>query len=236
MKKLPLRHRAPDGSIYVAFYQAAPCGAAFLFRPPFPVMLGFPALRVFNDGQPIFPAKPVGFFLHIIVILFAAVKLDPVNKRNGIQDKVVVQMVFSVQMRGYQHLIFFTPQLFCQPQPNLVRYFRRSLSGGKGLIPMVGYHAALLAEPLFDRNHFVAGCHGGAVYAGNKPLHDFRTLIVRFGFLRLFLLYRVFDHVGKSLRFPFRHIRLFIKGGVFRLIGIFYIHNELAKPAMHPPN
>ncbi|MFQ6963503.1 MAG: hypothetical protein ACLRR6_05175 [Oscillospiraceae bacterium] len=44
---------------------------------------------------------------------------------------------------------------------------------------------------------------GSAVYAGNKPLHDFRTLVVRFGFLRLFLLYRVFDHVGKSLRFPF---------------------------------
>ena len=121
-------------------------------------------------------------------------------------------------------------------EPDLVRYFRRSLSGGKGLIPVVGHHAALLAETLFDRDHLVAGCHGGAVYAGNKPLHDFRTLVVRFGFLRLFLLYRVFDHVGKSLRFPQRHIRFLIKGGVFRLIGIFHIHNELSEPAMHPPN
>ena len=95
-------------------------------------------------------------------------------------------------------------------------------------------------EPMSEaeciRDHLVAGCHGGAVYAGNKPLHDFRTLVVRFGFLRLFLLHCVFDHVGKPLRFPQRHIRFLIKGGVFRLIGIFYIHNELSEPAMHPPN
>ena len=93
IKKLPFRHRLADGSIHIGFDEGEIGGAAFLLGPPFSIVLGFSPLRVLNDRQPILPAQPVGFPLHGKVVLFAAVILDPVNERHGIDHKVVVQVM-----------------------------------------------------------------------------------------------------------------------------------------------
>ena len=85
IKKLPFRHRLADGSIHIGFDEGEIGGAAFLLGPPFSIVLGFSPLRVLNDRQPILPAQPVGFPLHGKVVLFAAVILDPVNERHGIE-------------------------------------------------------------------------------------------------------------------------------------------------------
>ena len=91
--KLLFADAFPDQLVDFAADQATPCGALLLLGPPFPVVLGFAALGVFNDGQAVFPAQPVGFPLHGKVVLFAAVILDPVNERHGVDDKVVVQVM-----------------------------------------------------------------------------------------------------------------------------------------------
>ena len=93
VKKLPLRHRLADGSVYIGFDEGEIGGAALLLGPPFPVVFGFSPLRVFNDRKPILPAQSVGFPLHVEVILFRAVVFDPIEKRNCVHHKMVVQVV-----------------------------------------------------------------------------------------------------------------------------------------------
>ena len=93
IKKLPFRHRLADGSIHIGFDKGEIGGATFLFGPPFPVVLRFSMLGMFNDGKAIFPAQTVRFLLHIEVILFGAVILDPVDKRNRVHYKMIVQVV-----------------------------------------------------------------------------------------------------------------------------------------------
>ena len=93
VKKLPLRHRLADGSVYIGFDEGEISGAALLLGPPFPVGFGFSTLWIFNDRKPILPAQPVRFPLHVEVILFRAVVFDPVEKRNRVHHKMVVQVV-----------------------------------------------------------------------------------------------------------------------------------------------
>ena len=64
-------------------------------------------------------------------------------------------MVLLIQMGGDQHLIFFAPQLPGQLHADLMGQLRRGLTGSKGLIPMIGNDAVLLAEALLDRQHLI---------------------------------------------------------------------------------
>ena len=65
--------------------------------------------RIFNDGQAVFPAKSVRRRLHIVIVLGSTMILDPVYKRNRIDYKVRMQVVFFVQMGRNNDLIFFAP-------------------------------------------------------------------------------------------------------------------------------
>ena len=195
IKKLPFRHRLADGSIHIGFDEGEIGGAAFLLGPPFPVVLGFSPLGILNDRQPILPAQPVGFPLHIEIILFRAMVLDSVYEGNRIENEMVVQMIFLVQMGSHQHLVFFTPQLFCQGKADLMGQLRRGLAGGKALIAVVGHSPVLLSETLFYRYHLIAGRRGAAIHPGNKLPHD----RFAFAFHRLacfLLLDGILDHIG----------------------------------------
>ena len=108
---------------------------------------------------------------------------------------MIVQMIFPVQMGSHQHLVFFTPQLFCQGKANLMGQLRRGLAGGKALIAVVGHSPVLLSKPLFYRYHLIAGSRGAAIHPGNKLPHD----RFAFAFHRLacfLLLDGIFDHIG----------------------------------------
>ena len=85
IKKLPFRHRLADGSIHIGFDEGEIGGAAFLLGPPFPVVLGFSPLGVLNDRKPILAAHPVGFPLHIEIILLGTMVLDAVHEGNRVQ-------------------------------------------------------------------------------------------------------------------------------------------------------
>ena len=236
IKKLPFRHRLADGSVHIGFDEGKVGGAAFLLGPPFPVVLGFAALGVFNDGQAVFPAQPVGFPLHGKVILFAAVILDPVNQRHGIDDKMVVQVMGLVQMGSYQHLVFFAPQLFRQGKADLMGQLRRGLAGGKGLIAMVGYRAFLLAKPLFHGNHLVAGGGGAAIHPGDKPLHNRRAFFTGRNPARFFLPDSILDDIRKPLGLLAVHALFFKGSGVLRLIRVLHIDDHFPQPAVYPPD
>ena len=81
---------------------------------------------------------------------------------------MTMQVVFLIQMGGDQHLTFLAPQLPGQLYADLMGQFRRSLTGGKGLIPMIGDNAVLLAEALLDRQHLVPCRCGQAVDAADQ--------------------------------------------------------------------
>ena len=199
-------------------------------------MLGFSALGVFNDGQAVFPAQPVGFPLHGKVVLFAAVILDPVNERYGVDNKVVVQVMGFVQMGGHQHLVFFTPQFFRQGKADLMGQLRRSLAGGKALIAVVGHSPVLLSKPLFHRHHLVAGSRGAAIHPGDKPLHDRRAFFIGRNPARFLLPGSVLDHVRKALGLLAVHALLFKGGGVFCFIRVLHIDEHFPQPALYPPD
>ena len=170
---------------------------------------------MFDHGQPILPAQPVGFPLHVVVILFGTVVLDPVNERNRVHHKVVVQVIGFIQVGCHQHLVFLTPQCFCQLQPDLMGHFRGGLAGGKALIAVISHRAFLLAKPLFYGHHLITGGGGAAIHPGNKSLHDRHILIVHHRFSRFLLLDGILDHVGKALGLLCVHVWFLKAGGVF---------------------
>ena len=98
-------------------------------------------------------------------------------------------------MGSYQHLVFFTPQLFCQGKADLMGQLRRGLAGGKGLIAVVSNSPVLLSKPLFYRHHLVAGSRGAAIHPGDKPLHDRRAFFTGRNPACFLLPDSVLDHV-----------------------------------------
>ena len=149
---------------------------------------------------------------------------------------MIVQVIGLVQMGGNHYLIFFTPQLFGQLQPDLMGSLWVSFSGGKALIAVIGYRAVLLAEPLFDSDHLVAGSRGAAIHPGHKPLHDGGSFVIGCDFFRLLLLDGVFDDIREALGVAPFHISFFIDGGVLGLVRVLYIDDHLSQPAAHPPD
>ena len=95
--------------VNVATDQPTPSGALFLLGTPFAVLLAPALLRLLDYRQPVFPAKLVGNRLHFVVILSGAVVFDAVHKGYGVDDKVVVQMIFFVKVGGDDHLIAVAP-------------------------------------------------------------------------------------------------------------------------------
>ena len=81
---------------------------------------------------------------------------------------MIMQMVLLIQMGGNQHLIFLAPQLPGQLHANLMGQFRCSLTGGKGLIPMIGDDTVLLAEALLDCQHLIPCRCGQTVDAADQ--------------------------------------------------------------------
>ena len=167
------------------------------------------------------------------VVLLCAVEFDPVHKGNGVDNEVVVQVVFMVKVRGDKHLIPISPKALRQLDADLMRDFRGGFSGGKGLIPMIGHGAVLFTIAPFGRHHLLAGGAGKAVDAGHKALQDFRILTRLL--LGLVAVHGVFDHIREALRLLIGHTWLFIEGGVFGFVRVFNIHDHMTQPAVDAP-
>ena len=236
LKELALGHRLADCFIDVGADQAPPGRSLLLLGPPFSILFGFPTLRVFNDGQAVFPAQRVGDAAHFVIILFRPVIFDTIQKGHRIQHKVVVQMIRFIQMGGHDHLIPVAPELPGQLQADLMSNLRRGLAGSKGLIAMIGHRAVLLSKAALDRQHFLSGRTRVTVDAGDKLAQDFLALMVcrySFGFL---LIDRILDHIGEVLGLPVAHAGFFIKGGIVRFLRVLHIDHHFAEPALNPPD
>ena len=198
-------------------------------------MLAPALLRVFDYRQSVFPAKLVGNRLHFVIVLACAVVFDAVRKGNCVDDKVIVQMIFFVKVGGDDYLIAVAPEPGRQLYADLMRQLRRGLAGGKALIAVVGHSPVLLSKPLFYRYHLIAGSRGAAIHPGNKLPHNRFAFI--FHRLTCFLLLDgILDHIRKALGLLATHILFFKKIRIFGLVWIFNIDEDLAQPAVHPPD
>ena len=146
---------------------------------------------------------------------------------------MIVQMVFVIEVGDDKHLVAISPKALRQLDADLMGNFRGGLAGSKGLIPVVGHGAILLAKMPFDRHHLLAGGAGEAVDAGYKALQNFRILTRLL--LGLVAVHSVFDHIREALRLLIGHTRLFIKGGVFGFVRVFNIHDHMTQPAVDAP-
>ena len=170
-----------------------------------------------------------------MIIFFGAVVFDAVHKGYRIQHKMIVQMVFLIQMGRHQHLIPFAPKPLRQLHADLMRQLRRGLAGREGLIPMVGDHTVLLAETLFYCQHLVP-CRGRqAVDAADKLPYHHCTLIVRYDrcFLRTD---SIIHYIRKVLCLHIGQFLLPIEFRIIRLVRVFDIQHHLAQPALDRPD
>ena len=112
---------------------------------------------------------------------------------------------------------------------------RRGLAGGKALIAVVGHGPVLLSETLFYSYHLIAGSRGAAIHPGDKLPHN--RFAFAFHHLACFLLLNgILDHIRKALSLLAIHILLFKEIWIFGLVWIFNIDEDLAQPAVHPPD
>ena len=234
VKKLPLGHGLPYRLVNVCTDQPSPSGALFLLGTPFAVLLAPSLLRMRDHRQTVFPAKLVGNRLHLVIVLSGTVIFDAVCKGYGVDDKVIVQMIFFVKVGGDDHLIAVAPELGRQFHTDLMCQFGCGLAGGKGLIAVIGYRAVLLTEPLFYCQHFITGGGGRAVDARHKAVEQCAVLTARF--LRFLRIDGVADHIGKLLPVLFGQLPGSVEFRVCRLFGILRIDHHLAEPAFYPPN
>ena len=93
LKKLPLGHGLPYDIIHIRTDDPTPSRTLLLLRPPFSIVLGFPRLGIFDNGQTIFPAQVIRNCLHFVIVLGSTVVLDAVHKGNRIQHKMTMKMV-----------------------------------------------------------------------------------------------------------------------------------------------
>lgn len=92
--------RPGDTGIHVRSYLAVPCRLALLLRLPSVPAHGAALFRVFYHGQAMLPAKPVGGLAHEGVGGLAVIVLLSINKGDGVQHKMVVD-VLTIQVGGY---------------------------------------------------------------------------------------------------------------------------------------
>jgi len=92
-----------------------------------------------------------------VIVLFRAVVLDSVHKRNGVQDEMIVQVVFFVKVGRHNHLIAVAPKTGSELHSDFVGHFGGGLSGSERLIAVVGHRPVFLAKPLFHGKHFITG-------------------------------------------------------------------------------
>ena len=81
----------------------------FLLGTPLAVLLAPALLRLLDHRQSVFPAKLIGNRLHFVIVLSGTVVFDAVRKGYGVDDKVIVQMIFFVKVGGDDHLIAVAP-------------------------------------------------------------------------------------------------------------------------------
>ena len=141
-----------------------------------------------------------------------------------------VQMVGTIQVRGDKHLIPITPKPLCQLDSNLMGNLRRSFSGGKRLVSMIGNDAILLAVEFLDLLHLCPCCAWMAVDPGNESKDDFLTILC----LRLtgFMLRDgVVNDIGKVICTLIEVI-----GDTGGLFLVFNIVQHLSNASMDTPN
>ena len=187
-----------------------------------------------DHRQSVFPAKLVGNRLHLVIVFLGAVVLDAVRKGYGVDDKVIVQMIFFVKVGGDNRLIAVAPKPGRQLYADLMRQFRRGLAGSEGLIAVIGHRTVLLAEPLFYRQHFITGSGGRTVDARHEAVERCAVLAARFlCFLRID---GVADHIGKLLPVLFGQFTVSVEFRIRRLFRVLRIDHHLAGPAFYPPD
>ena len=140
--------------------------AAFLIQP-YRTGGGFAGL--FNDGQSILPAQPVGDFHHSLSLGFGVVIFAAVPKRNGIKAEMAVDMLL-VEVGGDDDLKAVTPHLLCQLHANLVGKLRRDLLRLEALVAVPSDIAVSLTVTLLGQNHlpqsgFLQAVEGGDILA-----------------------------------------------------------------------
>ena len=123
--------------------------AAFLIQP-YRTGGGFTGL--FNDGQAIFPAQPVGDFHHSLSLGLGIVVLAAVPKRNGIKAEVTVDMLL-VEVGGDDDLKAVAPHFLCQLHADFVGKLRRDLLRFETLIPVPSDIAVRLSVTPLSEDH-----------------------------------------------------------------------------------
>ena len=88
--KIPERKGLGDGFIHRLPCHRVPCGKSLLFRLVEGIGL-FPPAWTLDNGKGIFPAQLVGTLTQQPQVGFIVVIMLSVHKRNGVDDKVVMQ-------------------------------------------------------------------------------------------------------------------------------------------------
>ncbi|EEG29846.1 hypothetical protein CLOSTMETH_02537 [[Clostridium] methylpentosum DSM 5476] len=85
-----------------------------------------------HHGQTVFFAKPVAGAAYLMVTPFVGVIMPVIRKADRIENQVVMDVVL-VYVAGKDELILAAQNLLCELHPDLMGFFRRDLTGLKGL-------------------------------------------------------------------------------------------------------
>ena len=123
-------------------------------------------LRVLYHRQAALLADAVRHGAQGIVDAVLGFQLAPIPHSHGVHDKVVV-VGSRVEVGRHQHLIAVAPEPPGGLQPDPVTFRRRHLAGLEGLVCVVGYIAAGLAEAPLGSGHLLCRRFCAAVDAGD---------------------------------------------------------------------
>ena len=135
-------------------------------------------------------------------------------------------MVGTVQVGGHKYLIPISPQPLRQLDPDLMGKLRGSLSGGEGLVAVVGNDTILFPVKLLDLLHLHFCGTGIAVDTGNETLNNFLT-VPHLGLAGLALLDGIVNDIGQVA------VTGGNGGGFLR---VFHIVQNLPNAAMDTPD